>query len=317
VVKVFHSALVASRVRWGRYVHESKTVASLRQAGIVDVFNHQMVEGIGLAVMAPSRGSSLRELLKGGGPLSRRAYLPVVRAIGLALAPVHAAHLAHLRLHPGQVLMQWAGGEPIVELLDFGVHHLHRPITEEVNGLPRTAEQAVWMAPEQARGEPGDQRSDVYSLAVLLYQMITGRPPFVGETIKAVLDQHLSEAPPPPSRFATISPELEETLLRALEKDPRKRTQSVEALLAGIDPASVTGQHLLVRSSGSGRPLGLAPSPSKEIELASLPMMGPEVFTGPDTLGGPAPPPPPRGGQSGGVGVAAMPPTAARAGGGG
>jgi tRNA A-37 threonylcarbamoyl transferase component Bud32 len=270
VVKVLHPPLVASRVRWGRYVHESKTVAALRQPGIADVFNHQILDGTGLAVMAPSPGKSLRELLKTSGPLSRRAFLPVVRAIGLALAPVHAAGLAHRRLHPGQILVHWTGSEPTIQLLDFGLHHLHVPLTEEASPVPRGVEQGLYVSPEQAKGEPGDPRSDVYSLAVILYQMIAGRPPFLGDTLKAVLDQHLSEVPQPPSRFINTPPELEETLLRALEKDARKRTPSVEAMLAAIDPAAVTGQHLLVKASGSVRTLGLAASPSKELELASV-----------------------------------------------
>jgi len=264
LVKVFRPALCANRVRWGRFVHESKTVAALRLPGVADVFDHQIIEGNGLVVMAPSQGNSLRELLKTSGPLSRRAFVPVIRAIGLALAQAHAAGIAHRRLHPGQVVVRWAGSEPIVQLLDFGVHHLHPPLTDEA--AAPTAEQALWFAPEQIKGEPGDLRSDVYALGALLFRMITGRPPFVGESTRAVLDQHLSEPPPPPSRFAATPPEMEETVLRALEKDARKRTPSVEAMLAAIDPSSITGQHLLVRTS----PKGLSPSPSREIVLASV-----------------------------------------------
>lgn len=193
--------------------------------------------------------------------------MPVMRALCLGLANAHAHGIAHLHLHGGQALVSWRGGEPEVKLCDFGAHHLLPDLKEEESVWAASPESALTISPEQARGGVGDVRSDVYALSVMLYEMVTGKVPFFGASFAATLEQHVSESPVPPSQLVSLSPELESTILRGLEKDPRKRIPSVEALLAALDPAAVTGQHGLI--GASGRYPALSPSASREIELSS------------------------------------------------
>jgi serine/threonine protein kinase len=265
-LKLFRRTLRLGPPHWGRFVHEAKLAAALSaKGGLVDVYSFVNLDGVHAAVLELVEGTTLRALVRKNAPLSRRSYVPLMRALCQALAIAHAHGLAHLHLHGGQALVSWRGSEPEVRLCDFGVRHLLPDPKEDEEVWAKSPESALTLSPEQARGASGDPRSDVYALSVLLYEMVTGKVPFLAETFAATLEQHVSEAPVPPSQLVSVSAELEATILRGLEKDPRKRIPSVEALLAALDPAAVTGQHALA----SGRHAAISPAASREIELSS------------------------------------------------
>jgi serine/threonine-protein kinase len=268
-LKLFRRTLHLGPPHWGRFVHEAKLAAALSaKGGLIDVYAFLNLEGIHAAVMELVEGTTLRALVRKNAPLSRRSYVPVMRSLCQGLAIAHAHGVAHLHLHGGQALVSWRGSEPEVRLCDFGVHHLLPDLKDDESVWPASPEAALTISPEQARGGAGDARSDVYALAVMLYEMVTGKVPFLGDSFAATLEQHASEPPVPPSQLVSLGPELETTILRGLEKDPRKRIPSVEALLAALDPTSVTGQHGLL--GGSGRHPALSPSASREIELSAV-----------------------------------------------
>jgi serine/threonine-protein kinase len=270
-VKIFRPHLELDAVHFGRCVHEAKRVGLLGHPNIADTYAFVSTDGHTFSVMERLDGTTLRALVRKQGPLSRRSLLPLVRGVGAGLAAAHALGVVHGHLHGGQVMVNWPGGggsEPSVKLLDFGVRHLQVAPKEDRPNLERRPEQAVCLAPEQIKGQPADARTDVYALSVMLYEMLTGRVPFLADSFAATLELHLSETPPPPGRLAPISPEVEEMLLRGLEKDPRRRVPSVEALLAVLDPTSVTGQHSIATS---GRHAALAPTPSREITITPVP----------------------------------------------
>ncbi|MCK5800410.1 MAG: protein kinase, partial [Deltaproteobacteria bacterium] len=169
--------------------------------------------------------------------------------------------VAHGALHGGNILLAPGDGDPHVGIVDFGIREVHPAPGEQIPGLHRAPEHAFYLAPEQAKGLPGDHRSDIYALSAILYEMVTGRPPLVGETFAATVEKQISETPQAPSQLISISPELEATILRGLDKDPSRRIPSVEALLAAIDPgATTTGKHLALHRT-----------PSAEVQALHLP----------------------------------------------
>lgn len=275
-VKLLRPGVAAGPVVRGRARHEAQQVDRLGVAGIAATFSYGLAPDGHTHYVAQEwvDGSPLRDLLAHHGALSRRAYLPLVRQLCQLLATTHAAGVAHLALHGGNVLIAQRVNAPAeVKLLDFGIHHLHPPPAEQSPDLVRRPEHAFYLAPEQVRGQVGDSRTDVYALCALLYEMVTGRPPFMGQTYAEVLERILADAPHAPAGLASVPPELEATLLRGLDKDPARRIPSVEALLAALDPLSATTgqQPALVRSPSMERRLTdftASPAPEQEELIA-------------------------------------------------
>lgn len=272
VVKIFSPALRLNHVRFGRYVHEAKQISLLNHPQIADVYNFESSEGLYYAVMELVEGVTLNALMRKNAPLQRSVILTIVQGICAALAEVHTHGLTHQHLHGNQVIVMWEGKEPTVKLLDFGLHHVLPDFKDEIPNLSRLPEHAICISPEQAKGQAGDVRSDIYAVCVLLYEMATAKVPFLGETFASTLEQHLSENPLAPGKVAPMSPELERTILRGLEKDPRQRIPSVEALVAALDPLAVTGQFQALTRGGSvaNRSGGLISTPSREYELKAF-----------------------------------------------
>ena len=271
VVKVFRPELGCGPVEFGRYAHEVRQVSQLGHPAICDVYHSARVDDWMISAMTLEAGAKdLRSLVRNKAPLSRRVYLPVVRGICEALGAVHGLGLSHLRLHGGQVMVRMVERAVSVKVLDFGTHHLLPGIKEVVSGWERGPEDAIYTAPELAKELPGDARSDIYSICVMLYEMLTGKVPFLGSTFADTLEQHLSEPPPPPGKLVQLPAEVEDVVMRGLEKDPRKRIPSVEALLAALDPRGATGAHAVVGAGATTGRMALTPSQSKEYHLAEM-----------------------------------------------
>ena len=262
VVKIFRPELDTGPVNWGRYGHAVRSATALQARTIADIYGFgQTPDGRRYAICEWVTGDSLEALLAQHGALSRRSFQPIVSEIAKALSAAHKANIPHLRLHAGNVMVQWTEGGriPEIRILDFGSAFLQSDLTDGANQpLPRTPAQALHISPEQAKGQPGDNRSDVYALAILLYRMATGRSPFQADTFEAMLEAQASVPPSAPSQLANITSDLEETLMRALDKDPKRRTPSVEALASELDPAwAMTAQHQRrVTSSSELPPVG-------------------------------------------------------------
>jgi len=256
VVKVFHPALPLGPVAMGRYMHENQQAVALGIKGVAEVLSTGNAGGRHYAVMEGVPGEALRMTVRQRAPLNRRYYLPLLRAICSTLAPLHAQGLFHGHLHGGQVLVRWEEGEePEVTLLDLGLRHLLPGVKEPVPDWDRRPEHIIYMAPEQAKGAPGDPRSDVYALCVMLYEMVTGKVPFLAGDLGDTVEQIISEPPVTPGKLAQVPEAVEETILRGLEKDPRGRIPSVEALYAALDARGLseqTGSHQAA-SQGTGR----------------------------------------------------------------
>jgi hypothetical protein len=223
-----------------RFFREARAVNQINHEHIVQITD--FVEGEGGAsyyIMELLRGQTLgaRMLEEGALPLDR------VLSIGIqtceALAAVHEQGIVHRDLKPDNIFLteRW-GQRDFVKLLDFGVVKLTERSSEEVNS--RTDPGVVlgtpaYMSPEQVSGKPVDHLSDIYTLGVILYEMVTGRKPFKGKSFGEMVIKHLSVKPPRPSKQKTIRdklpPPLEQLIMRCLEKSPADRPGSVAAVL--------------------------------------------------------------------------------------
>ena len=169
-------------------------------------------------------GVTLRDIVHTDGPMPPRRALEVIADACQALNFSHQHGIIHRDVKPANIMISKTGA---VKVMDFGIA---RALADGGNSVTQTAAvigTAQYLSPEQARGEPVDARSDVYSLGCVLYEMLTGEPPFVGDSPVAVAYQHVREDPVPPSqKHPGISPELDAVVLKALAKNPDNRYQS-------------------------------------------------------------------------------------------
>jgi len=271
-VKVFRKELGIGPVIRGRYTHFCRQINRLNDPDIADVFSHGVTpDGRTYSVGELVNGLPLQALIQRHGSLPRKSCLGILRRLCSCLGMAHAHGLVHLRLHPGNIMVDWQDGEiTSVRLLDFGVALLHPADAESRKALPLKPQHALCLAPEQARGDAGDTRTDVYALCALLYQLTSGRAPFEGNSYAETLERILSEPVTPPSASISVDRDIEEAILHGLEKDPRQRTPSAEALMSAIDPVSVsTGHHQLLARSHLPKQRTLSTGEHRLYETAS------------------------------------------------
>jgi serine/threonine-protein kinase len=233
-VKVVHPELAVHRSIAERFLAEARMIARLRHPSIVAVHTAGEVTGLLYYVMDYVPGESLRQRLLRDGRLPVEEARRLVAEIADALDAAGASGLVHRDVKPENILLDQASGR--VMLADFGIA---RVMAGETDGV-RTAQGVAvgtptYMSPEQAAGDAVDPRSDLYSLGVVAYEMLTGRPPFRGETAAAVASKHLAERPTPvQSLRPEVPPPLAQAIARALEKDPRSRWQTGAEFKAGV-----------------------------------------------------------------------------------
>ncbi len=244
-IKVLHPSLSSDESAIERFRKEAVTVASIDNDHVVHVFDFGRLEdGRFYMVMELLEGRTLDEVLSEGRPLSLDRAVGITSQAADALAEVHALGLVHRDLRPRNIfLAKKKGRDDFVKILDFGMSKLLSPGLSPQATLGVRFSDPVYIAPEQVRGEPVDRRTDIYSLAVIFYQMVTGRPPFSGTGAVAVLDQQLDKMPPAPSTIRKeLSPLVDAAVLKALAKKPQTRFDTMlrfrEALLKALGKAA-------------------------------------------------------------------------------
>ncbi|MGP3998528.1 Stk1 family PASTA domain-containing Ser/Thr kinase [Streptomyces sp. 8N706] len=226
-----------------RFRREAQSAASLNHPSIVAVYDtgEDYVDGVSIPyiVMEYVDGSTLRELLHSGRKLLPERSLEMTVGILQALEYSHRAGIVHRDIKPANVMLTRTGQ---VKVMDFGIA---RAMGDSGMTMTQTAAvigTAQYLSPEQAKGEQVDARSDLYSTGCLLYELLTVRPPFVGDSPVAVAYQHVREEPQPPSTFdPELPPEMDAIVLKALTKDPDYRYQSADEMRADIE-AALEGQ---------------------------------------------------------------------------
>ncbi|MBA2537176.1 MAG: Stk1 family PASTA domain-containing Ser/Thr kinase [Actinobacteria bacterium] len=213
-----------------RFRREAKSAASLSHPNIVSIYDRGEAEGQPYIAMEVIEGRTLKELIMTRGPLPLALAIGYAKHILGALRFAHRHGIIHRDIKPHNVLL---GAEDRVKVTDFGIARAGASQMTEVGSIMGTAQ---YLSPEQARGAPVAAASDLYSVGIVLYEMLTGKTPFNGDTPIEIAMKHLNEAPRPPSEHRSeIPPELDQIVLRALAKDPHDRYQSAEEFSADLD----------------------------------------------------------------------------------
>lgn len=235
-VKVLRADLARDPSFYLRFRREAQNAAALNHPAIVAVYDTgEATTASGplpYIVMEYVDGVTLRDIVHNDGPMPPRRALEVIADACQALNFSHQHGIIHRDVKPANIMISDAGA---VKVMDFGIA---RALADTGNSVTQTAAvigTAQYLSPEQARGESVDARSDVYSLGCVLYEMLTGEPPFVGDSPVAVAYQHVREDPIPPSqKRAGISAELDAVVLKALTKNPDNRYQSAAEMRADL-----------------------------------------------------------------------------------
>jgi serine/threonine-protein kinase len=234
-IKVLPSVLVESEEMRGRFQQEARIAANLRHPNIIRVHDFGVREDMIYMVMEHVDGQTLKEHLRTlnaiGGRLPLQEVLEITRQVADALAYAHVHGAIHRDVKPANILLTQEG-QPI--LADFGLAVLR--------GGPRyTASGALWgspayMAPELFKEHEADERSDIYALGIVLYEMLTGRPPFESESpVDLIWQQTSADLPRPSEQVPDLPEDVESVVLRLLAKDPAERYASARDLIAALD----------------------------------------------------------------------------------
>src|SRR5439155_6694600 len=214
-----------------RFRHEAKAAASLNDPNIVSVFDYGQDEAGPYIVMELVDGEDLSTVIRRTGALPPRQAARIAAEVARALGAAHARGIVHRDVKPGNVLLARDGR---VKVTDFGIA---RAIAEAQMTLPGTTLGSVhYFSPEQVRGESASELSDIYALGIVLYELLTGRRPWEGDTAAAVALARLSGSVPMPSGVrAGIPPTLEAIDRKALAPDPADRFQTANAMANALD----------------------------------------------------------------------------------
>ena len=230
-VKVLFAEFATDPTFVQRFRREAQAAANLSHPNIVSVYDWGEENGTYFIVMEYVEGRSLAQTIKEEGRLHPDRAADIAADTAAALGFAHRNGVVHRDVKPGNVIISPSGQ---VKVADFGIA---RAVStqENLTQAGTVMGTATYFSPEQARGEAVDPRSDVYSLGVVLYEMLTGRPPFTGDSPVAVAYKHVQETPQPPrARNADIPAALEAVVLQAMAKDTSERYASAEDLRADL-----------------------------------------------------------------------------------
>jgi serine/threonine protein kinase len=267
-IKVLPSQLAESREFAARFQQEARIIAKLEHPHILPVFDYGESEGVAYFVMRYMDAGTLKDKMIEGRPLPLQEIDRLFTQLAQALSYAHSHGIVHRDLKPANVLIDSQGN---VFLTDFGIAKLLESASPRLTQTDAIMGTPAYISPEQAQGHPVDQRSDIYSLGIILYEMVTGSVPFTAETPLAVLFKHISDPLPPPSLVKPdIPPVIEQVILKALAKDPRDRFATAAEFVAAWERAlesSESAQRVPEAVTVPPRPATGTPTPQKSVPL--------------------------------------------------
>jgi eukaryotic-like serine/threonine-protein kinase len=277
-IKRLRTDLASDITFQARFRREAQSAASLNHPAIVAVYDtgeEPASDGSGISqpyiVMEFVAGRTLRDILREGRKILPERALEIASGVLSALDYSHRAGIIHRDIKPGNVMLTPSGD---VKVMDFGIARAMSDASSTMTQTAAVVGTAQYLSPEQARGEPVDSRSDVYSAGCLVYELLTGRPPFLGDSPVAVAYQHVREPAAPPSDHDTdLPPEVDAIVMKSLAKRVEDRYQSAAAMRSDIE------RYL------AGHPVHVTPPPPPPVDP-------PTTVTNPTTVVTPVPPPP-------------------------
>ena len=240
-IKMLRRDLAQDSIFQARFRREAQSAASLNHPNIVAVYDtgEEIIEdangrsiAVPYIVMEYVEGHTVKDLISDGTAVPINEAIEIVSGVLSALQYSHANHLVHRDIKPGNIMLTSDGK---VKVMDFGIA---RALTDSQATMTQTnavVGTAQYLSPEQARGETVDARSDLYSTGVVLFELLTGRPPFKGDSAVAVAYQHVEQIPPTPSSILSDIPDsLDRVVLKSLAKNREDRYPSAAAMLADL-----------------------------------------------------------------------------------
>ncbi|OYN89466.1 Stk1 family PASTA domain-containing Ser/Thr kinase [Parenemella sanctibonifatiensis] len=278
-IKTLRTDLATDPTFQARFRREAQSAAGLNHPNIVSVYDtgEQAIDDVQVPyiVMELVEGKTLRDVLREDGKVMPERALELSQGVLDALSYSHRSGIVHRDIKPANVMLTPQGQ---VKVMDFGIARAVADTSATMTQTAAVIGTAQYLSPEQARGESVDARSDIYSAGCLLYELLTGRPPFQGDSPVSVAYQHVREIPQPPSHLdPAITPDMDAIVLKSLAKDPAERFQSAQEmrsdiarLLAGqavtaVIPASAT-------SPDPDPTQALAPAPAYAAAPAAAPV---------------------------------------------
>ncbi|HET9909999.1 MAG TPA: protein kinase [Anaerolineales bacterium] len=280
-VKVMHNYIEADPDFQSRFEREAKVVAALRHPNIIQIFDFDTADGRPYIVMeylkGPSLASYLSELHKRGDRLPPARIARLLAALASAIDYAHEEGVIHRDIKPGNIILhnkarELSTNDPLTPLTepvvtDFGLVRIVNSATQTASGM--VSGTPAYMSPEQAQGVKVDHRSDIYSLGVLLYEMVAGRVPFEADTSWTVILKHINEAPPP---ITGIQPPVQGVIERVLAKNPDLRYQSCRDLAADyLEAIGLVAQSETMRFSSQSTPRAVPADTSARATPPSAP----------------------------------------------
>jgi serine/threonine-protein kinase len=257
-----------------RFRREAKNAAALNHPNIVSIYDRGEAEDTYYMAMEYLDGRTLKELIVSRGAAPMNVAIEYARQILSALRFAHRHGIVHRDIKPHNVLVD---GEGRVKVTDFGIARAGTSQMTETGSIVGTAQ---YLSPEQARGGEVDPRSDLYSLGVVLYELLTGKTPFDGETPVEIAMKHLSTAVKPPSKLRPDIPrELDMVVLRALAKNPDERYQSADEMEADLERVA-RGANVAAATVDTATQVLRRPAPAVAESATAATMIAPPASTG-------------------------------------
>ncbi len=231
-VKTLHRQFAEDPGFVERFRRESQAAAALSHPNIVAVHDWGQDGDTYFMVMEFVEGQDLSTVIRSEGALASQRVAEIGSAVGMALSVAHKQGLVHRDIKPANVLLTPEGA---VKVADFGIASA-RNDSDRLTQTGAVIGTATYFSPEQAQGHPADPRSDLYSLGVVMYELLTGAPPFSGENSLAIAYQHIQLVPEPPSRLKPdVLSGIEAVVLKAMAKDPADRYQTAAEMVEDLD----------------------------------------------------------------------------------
>jgi len=283
-LKVLHSEFSSNQEIISRFFTEAKAVNDIGHPNIVDIVDYGVIQAGGnreqlvYFIMEYLGGLTLSQLIRTESPLQPERALGIALQVADALSASHKCGIVHRDLKPDNIILMQRGRErDFVKLLDFGIAKL----TSDQPGSRRTRTGIVmgtpaYMSPEQCEGRGNiDHRTDIYALGIVLYEMLVGRVPFIGEGYGEILVQHLTQPPVPLSQYRMMNPHLEAVVMKALEKRADLRYPTMDEMMRAMaDPVGYVEAHGGVVGFGQ-RQLMPSSAPLPSVRLTPGPLTAP------------------------------------------